>query len=223
MNRILILASLLGIAIAANAHASDPNALDELLNPTPIVAPTDLLGTDTVANIAATHPELMQRDAIVIVASDKGDPMAPSFAKDEFMKREAFARMNAAVHQGDHDEARRMAVFLMKAYPDTLESDHSRNFTGKNPVIMCPEPPAPMSPSNEPYIPRWVSQNTKSILYQQDGNSTVLVGTQVCKVGQRLDAYPNVTVEEIRRSEVVFRVQNEHMSKTFVVTVPTGK
>jgi len=182
-----------------------------------------LLGEQKTVNIAEIHPEMLQRDAVPVIPSQKGDPMIIPFIKEEYVRKQATERMNAAMEANNHDEARQMAQYLTRTFPGTKEAEAAQTVltvigTGNSDTFT----PVSTPQGNEPTLPSWVAQNTKTIFFAESGSS-VIVGTQICDEGDQLDEYPNVTVEEIRANEVIFKVSNDFMTKTYSVLVPTGK
>lgn len=169
--------------------------------------------------VHAIYPELLTRGAIPIPPSEKGDPMVIPFIRDEAVRQDALARMNEAVETGRRSEALALARHLVTVFPTSEEA-------AKAQVVIetlssgqgGPTRTEVTAATDTITLPTFISTNTKMILTSPTGNQ-VMVGYNILREGDPVPDHPNVVVEEIRSGEVVYKVSNEFMSKTFVVSV----
>lgn len=182
------------------------------------------LDDDTTQSVLVheNFAEIMHRTAIPIIPSEKGDPMVIPFIRDEAVREQALTRMNEAYSQGRREEAMALARYLVVNFPTSEEAGSAQSLIEVLESTKTDGPTPPTAPSgNDPVLPGFVSTNTKMILTSSTGNQ-VMVGFDILREGDTVPRYDNVVVEEIRSTEVVYKVTNEFMTKTFVVNVNPG-
>jgi hypothetical protein len=219
MIRRFLLTLMAGLLIASAASAPAQGGRGSKLSEEELQY-INALSDDTTSAVLVheNFASIMQRSAIPIIPSEKGDPMVIPFIRDEAVREQAVTRMNEAYSQGRREEALALARYLVINFPTSEEAGAAQTLievleTGGDTGIR-----EISNTGQEPPLPSFVSTNTKMILTSSTGNQ-VMVGYDILREGDSVPQYGNVVVEEIRTNEVVYKVTNEFMSKTYVVSV----
>jgi len=214
---LLFAAPALALSEPGPATASSPSASPAASLSSEEVDSIELLlaGGDGAA-VSALSNALLVSNHVEIELSRRGDPMTIPFLVSPVVRRTAFGRMNDAHARGDFDEAARIARYLVQEHSGTPEAESAANLL----VVLGRKTGGPEKPeAPKPVVlPPWVSLNTSTVLFDAE-DPMVGVGTEFYRVGQALRDHPNVVVEAIRSGEVVFRVNEDHASASFVVQV----
>lgn len=214
----LIPAALVGLACALPTAWAQGPALSQTEEEQEIIR--NLLGDRKTTEVHEIFPELLQRGAIPIPPSEKGDPMVIPFVKDEAVRADLLTRMNEAAEAARNSEALAIARHLVINFPTSPEAEKAQVLievlaAGGDTTTTIERP---VTDGKQPVLPTFVATNTKMILTSPTGNQ-VMVGYHILREGDPVPDHPTVVVEEIRATEVVYKVSNEFMSKTFVVSV----
>jgi hypothetical protein len=178
-----------------------------------------LLADDKAVDIVTSYPQLLQRSAIPIRPSSKGDPMVIPFIKEEYIRKQALEKMAEAVDKNRQQEALALARYLVRTYPGSPEATQAQNIIE---IYENNKPSDVIKPDDSltgPDLPPWVQTNTRSILYDPE-DPIVMVGTEYYREGQPLREYPNIVIEKINADDVVYKVTNEFASKLISVSIP---
>jgi hypothetical protein len=208
-------------ALSEPAPGADPGATVAATATAPltveqIAAMERLLDANGAASSALLTSNLMRPDRVEIELSRRGDPMTIPFLVSPIIRRSALDEMNRAHAEGRTQDAIRWAKFLVQEHAGTVEAEAASNLLAV--IGKDNQPPIPPPVERKIVFPAGIGTSTRSILFDAE-DPMVVVGFDFYRVGEALRDHPNVVVESISAGEVVFRVNEEFGSASFVVAV----